>query len=588
VNLLRRAAPLLIAASAAILLLFLPGTAFGHASLVGSVPERGAALKSAPPEVIFEFSEPVEASFGAVKVFDSAGEEVQSGEPFRPDGDEARLATALPADLADGLYTATYRAISADSHPISGGIVFSVGEAGPGSGKTISELLEGSEAGAVTEAAFWLDRWIGFLAIAVAVGVLSFLLALWAPALRLERAGSGGGSLGERPGDAARPARLLLGAAVVAGLIASAVALPLQGAVAAGKDFWSALDPNVIGDVIDTRFGSVVALRLLAWLLLLPLAFTVAKAFSAARPLRRIPVLAAVAGAAFLVVSPGLAGHAAAVDPVWLMLSSDILHVAAMAFWTGTLVALVVILPAVTRRLADDRNRIRILVGFLLRFSGLALIAVSLIAVSGTIQAILQMGAVSELWQTAYGRALSVKIVLFLLLIGLGAANRRKVIPALVERKRGGLAPGAPGRSIRRNLRLEVVLAVLVLAATAALVGSTPPAGITGGPLSGSVPVGNERLDYTVDPALQGSNEVHLYIFDNDDGAPLEVDSLEVTFALPDSDIPPVEAEASRAGPGHFVVPSAMLAVEGDWTAEVSVRFSRFEADVTEFEVEIR
>jgi copper transport protein len=299
-------------------------------------------------------------------------------------------------------------------------------------------------------------------------------------------------------------------------------------------------------------------------------------------------VFAAVTGAVFLVVSPGLAGHAAAVDPVWLMLSSNIVHVAAMAFWTGTLVALVVILPAVTRRLADDRDRMRILAGFLLRFSLLALVAVAVIAVSGTIQAILQMDAVSELWQTPYGRALSVKILLFLLLIGLGAANRKRVIPALVERKQRGLAPGAPGRSIRRNLRLEVWLAVLVLAATAALVSSTPPAGGIEGPISGSVPVGNERLDYTVDPALQGSNEVHLYIFDNDDGAPLEVDSLEVTFALPDSDIPPVEAEASRAGPGHFVVPSAMLAVEGDWTAEVSVRFSRFEADVARFEAAIR
>jgi nitrogen fixation protein FixH len=81
---------------------------------------------------------------------------------------------------------------------------------------------------------------------------------------------------------------------------------------------------------------------------------------------------------------------------------------------------------------------------------------------------------------------------------------------------------------------------------------------------------------------------VHLYLFDNRDGAPLDVDSLEIAFALPAADIPPVEADASRAGPGHFVVPSAMLAVEGDWVAEVSVRFSRFEGDVSEFEVPIR
>jgi copper transport protein len=572
---------------AALLLLLLPGSAFGHASLVSSTPARGAQLETAPKAVVFEFSEPVEASFGAVKVFGPAGDEVQAGEPFRPEGDEDRLAVSIPNDLGDGLYTATYRAISADSHPISGGIVFSIGEAGPGSGKTISELLEGSEAGPVTDVAFWLDRWIGYLAIAVAIGALSFLLALWAPALRVGGKQAGGGALLAHAGDAAGPARIVLLAAVVAGLIASAFAIPLQGAVAGGTDLWSAIDPTVISDVIDTRFGSVVAIRLLAWLLLLPLAFAPARAFSDDRPLRRIPVIAAVAGAVFLVVSPGLAGHATTVDPVWLMLSSDVVHVSAMAFWTGTLFALVVILPAVTRRLATDQDRSRILTGFLLRFSGLAVVAVALVAASGTVQAVLQMETLADLWQTGYGRALSAKIVLFLLLIGVGASNRRKVIPALVERKQSGLAPGAPGRLIRRNLRLEVMLAVVVLAATAALVGSTPPASGTVGPLSGSVPVGSERLDYTVDPALQGSNEVHLYIFDNEDGAPLDVDSLEVTFALPDLDIPPVEAEASRAGPGHFVVPSAMLAVEGDWLAEVSVRFSRFEGEIAEFEVPI-
>jgi copper transport protein len=573
--------------AAACLFLFLPAAALGHASLVDSSPSRGAELETSPKQVVFEFSEPVEASFGALKVFDPSGKEVDTGQPFQPGGNENKLAAAITPKLEDGLYTAVYRVISADSHPVAGGIVFSVGEAGPGSGKTISELLAASETGPVTDAAFWLDRWIAYLAIAAAIGALSFLLMLWAPALRDQAGQTGGQALSALAVEAAGPTRILLLAAVAAGLITSAAALPLQGAVAAGSDFWSALDPGVIGDVIDTRFGSAVALRLPAWLLLIPLAITASRAFSDRRPSRRLPVPSAVAGAVLLVVSPALAGHAATVDPGWLMLSANVAHVAAMAFWTGGLLALIVILPAVTRRLASDLDRSRILTSFLIRFSGLALVAVALIAASGSIQAILQLDAPGDLWQTAYGRALSAKIVLFIALIVLASLNRQKLIPALVRRKQHGLGPGAPGRSVRRNLRLEVALAVVVLAATAALVASTPPATGTDGPVSGSVPVGNERLDYTVDPALQGSNEVHLYIFDNDDGAPVDVDSLEINFALPDSAIPPVEAEARRAGPGHFVVPSAMLAVRGDWLAEVAVRFSRFEAGLAEFEVPV-
>jgi copper transport protein len=380
---------------------------------------------------------------------------------------------------------------------------------------------------------------------------------------------------------------MLLAIAVPAGLLSSAAAIPLQGAVASGTDFWSALDPALLADVIDTRFGSVAAFRLLAWLLFLPLIFTIAGGLTVKRPLRQLPVAAAVAGALFLVASPGLAGHAASSEPVWLMLSSDLVHVASMAVWTGTLFALLVVLPRVTRGLDRDADRSRLLTAFLLRFSAIALVLVALIAITGTIQAIVQMGALSELWQTGYGRAVSVKVILFFVLLGFGAANRKKVIPALVRQRERGRSPGAPGARLRRNLRIEAALAAIVLAATAALVSYPPPAVSGDGPLSGSVTVGEERLDYTVDPALQGSNEVHLYIFDDLDGAPLDVDSLEISFSLPDSDIPPVEAEARRAGPGHFVVPSAMLAVEGDWIAEVSVRFSRFEGEAAEFEVPV-
>ena len=40
----------------------------------------------------------------------------------------------------------------------------------------------------------------------------------------------------------------------------------LQGATAAGVSFWSALDSQIIGDVLDTRFGTVWGIRILVWL----------------------------------------------------------------------------------------------------------------------------------------------------------------------------------------------------------------------------------------------------------------------------------------------------------------------------------
>ena len=579
---LRRIIPAVAIVLAVTLSLALPGFAAAHATLEGSTPARGAALESAPAEVVLEFSEPVETGFGAVRVFDSSGSEVQRGEQV-PSENGSRLSVALDPGLGDGFYTATYRVLSADSHPVSGGFVFTVGDPGIAPASTVSELLAASETGPVTEAAFWLDRWIGYMAIAAAVGLIGFLLLVWAPLLR--RPGSG--ITAGRDAAARRFFRVLC-VATVAGFAASLLALALQGATAAGTSFWSALDPEVINEVLGTRYGEVMALRALAWLAFIPLLLAVPRALGRERPLASAPVALAAAASLVLVVTPALAGHASTQDPAWLILPSAVLHVAAMALWTGGLLALIIVLPAATRRLASDGDRSRVLSDSLLRFSTVALWCVGVIAVSGTVQAVVAVGSFGDMVEAPFGRAVIAKVVLFAVLIGVAAAVRRRVIPKLVALSGSGAAPGATGVRLRRNLRVETALAALVLAVTAALVSYPPPVAAEGEPVSGTVVVAAERLDYTVDPARTGSNEVHIYLSDGETGAPLEVDGLELSFSLPEKEIAPIEEEVSRAGPGHFLVPSAMLSVEGEWQAEAIIRLSRFDQLEAEFEVEIK
>lgn len=563
--------------------LILPGSALAHAVLESSSPNRGAVLKQPPSQVTFEFNEPVEASLGAVRVFNSEAEEVQSGEIRRLGDSGTEIGIGLEDDLPDGVYTATYRVVSADAHPVSGGLVFTVGNGGGASGKTISELIAMSDVGPVTEVAFWFDRWVGYMAIAVAIGLIAFLVLLWAPMLRARP-----DELNPRTEETGRRLRRLFGLAVLAGLLASLLAIPLQGATAAGSDFWSSLKPEVFREVIDTRYGTVMVIRLVAWLALIP-ALLMAVRLTRESGLTKKPIslLVMALPAAVLAVTPALAGHASTQHPIWLLTASDILHVTAMSVWVGGLAALVLLLPVATRGIAGAADRTSILVDFLLRFSTVALVSVIVIAASGTIQAIVEVNSFPALVETAFGRAVLIKIVLFAILVALGAKNRRRIIPALVERREKKEGPGGPGILIRRNLRLEVVLVTVVLAVTAALVSYPPPTASQSGPVSGSVAAGPDRLEYTVDPARVGSNEIHVYLFDDKTGAPKDVKSLEMSFSLPDSDIAPIEADVRKAGPGHYVAPSAMLAVKGDWEARAAVRFSRFDEVLADFEVPV-
>src|ERR671938_991704 len=158
--------------------------ASAHATLEGTTPARGAALRAQPKQVVFRFNEPVEGSFGAVRVFDSTGKRVDDNHVFHPGASGPKLAVGLRGKLRNGAYTATYRVISADGHPVSGGIVFDMGPAGVAPTKSVADLLQGAKAGAQTSVAMATVKAFGYLAIALALGGMIFLALVWGPALR--------------------------------------------------------------------------------------------------------------------------------------------------------------------------------------------------------------------------------------------------------------------------------------------------------------------------------------------------------------------------------------------------------------------
>ena len=357
-----------------------------------TAPTRGADVQKQPDQVAFYFSEPVESAFGSVRVYDSSGEEVQAGDVLRPADDGSAIATALEPDLPDGTYTATYRVVSADSHPVSGGFVFSIGEPDSG-GAPISDLLEQQEGTSGTSSpAFVVDRWVGYAATALLVGGLVFMLFAGGPALT----GTGAGAKRASEAMARRMRRITL-AAAAAGLLAALLSLPLQVTAAAGVSFPDALTGGYLHDVLSTRFGTVEALRAAAFALLFALLVLVPRA-------GRARTAAAIVPAGFLLIAPALSGHASTQDPGWLLFPLDVLHVGAMTVWLGGLAALLLALPAATAELPAE-SRGSLLIATLKRFSPLALGCVLVLALTGTVQAIIEVGSFGALLDTGFGRA---------------------------------------------------------------------------------------------------------------------------------------------------------------------------------------
>ena len=155
-----------------------PAVASAHATLQETIPKRGEKLDAAPAQVVFRFDEPVEAAFGALRVFDAEGNEVQTGEAFHPGGRGAEIAIKLKPGLGDGTYTATYRVVSADGHAISSGFVFAVGDS-TAPAESLETLLADSGTGPVTNTALAFARGFQYAAIALGLGTLIFFLYCW-------------------------------------------------------------------------------------------------------------------------------------------------------------------------------------------------------------------------------------------------------------------------------------------------------------------------------------------------------------------------------------------------------------------------
>ena len=144
------------------------------------------------------------------------------------------------------------------------------------------------------------------------------------------------------------------------------------------------------------------------------------------------------------------------------------MHVLAGGLWIGTLFVMVVAGIAVVLRNEVAREyRGAIVSDMVYSFSPLALTAAPVLVLFGVIIAWEHLHVLSNLWKSAYGIALIVKLCFVAVVFALGAWNWQRQKPTL----------GSEGAAlaIRRSATSEVVVAAFVLAATAVLLSIPAP-----------------------------------------------------------------------------------------------------------------
>lgn len=450
--------------------------ASGHATVLETTPANGSTLERAPERVELTFNEAVESRFGALQVVDAQGERVDDETIVRPS--DERIAIGLRPGLPDGSYAATYRVVSADGHPISGGISFAIGAPSAGGAVDVTRVLAGASAPAGIGTALSAARVIRYAGIAAVVGLVAFLLVGWRPIGRLADDIDGDGDARGRAvtepaaydrATAASPALVALGrtadrwarTAALLGAVGVAATFVLQGANVAGTGVLPALAPAAWGDVARTRTGSWLLVALGLLLVLAVLLPRVGGALRAGRP--AVVTVTIVALALLLAATPALGGHAAASHPAGPLVVLQTVHVAAIGVWLGGLLLLGLLLRAVgsvtggsgvdvgppadlapTAGAATDDAalRTRLRVALLHGFGPLAIGAVLLLVVAGIVLSIVQLSAPRDLLDSAYGRAVLLKALLTAAAVAVALVQRRRMTPRVAAALAGDSSPG--------------------------------------------------------------------------------------------------------------------------------------------------
>lgn len=545
-------------AAAAIVLLVLGGRASAvsaHTDLLASTPAANSVLPTAPTEIVLTFTEGVTPTVDAIRLVDSDGTAVALGAVSQARGDDT-LVVAIPGTLDNGTYVVAWRAVSVDSHPISGAFLFSVGEDEATDPSLVENVLNANDAGAPNGEWIRIGRVFSFLGLALGPGSAS-VIVLCAPALLTSR----------------RTATLLR---TGVGFAIGGTALMISAQAATIGDSWTDW-----AAVVDTSSGRWWLVRIIG-AALGGVAVGFRRLLLTSRPVRWFGALAAV----MLLSVTAAGGHAISGRAVPVGLVASVGHLAAMSMWVGGLAMLLLVAP------------LRSFWSIAIRFSPVGLASVAVLTITGVANGWRQMGTLGGFTDSAYGRALLTKLVVVVIVVSIAAVSRwmlRDEVESVESVATDGSTESAGlhrgSRLLTRAVTAEALGALVILGVTSVLVGSPPPVdavrAAAAAPASVSVVQEDRIAQIDLEPAVTGGTTMHVTITSPGGGLD-RADEITVTARMPTQGVAPIDIDTTVAGPNHVTTNDANFPIAGVWEITVTARYGEFDQVVFTGQLEVR
>ncbi|WP_312471162.1 copper resistance CopC/CopD family protein [Neobacillus sp.] len=527
------------------LFLFLfPSTFSAHAYIQKSTPSEDAILKKAPNEVTIQFNEPIQPEFNSIKVFDFDGNRVDKEDGGIDRNQPTILKSGLKKDLPNGTYRIKWKAVSSDGHPVQGVIGFQVGDE-----VQDSSFVHNETKGYTPKADLIIIRWLQYLSNACYVGLLFFYLLVLPKAIR-----------GNKFVD--KIFLKLIHTSFVVLFLSIMLSLPLEATIESGYHWSEVFSFRLFENILSyTTFGQIWIFQAAILLMLALLTSFNRNAIST----KRIILWVCICLGTALLFTKSLTSHASSQTNQLLSISMDFLHLFAASLWIGCLIGFVGLLP-----LRKNTETKQFYIQMIKRFSKWGILLVLLLTFTGVFGSLLHVPNLSALVRTDYGKVLSIKVILFLVMLLLAAVN---FVNGIRERDKGLMA------SMWGELSTGLVILILTVVLT-----NLPTAMSSPGPFKETNTVNKgTKVTLMATPNIVGENLFEVTLKDRQ-GQPIkDIEQIHLTFTMLDMDMGKETINLTKEADGKYKENGLHFSMAGNWNVHVHVLTKSLESIDTDF-----
>jgi len=494
--------------------------AAAHPFTEETIPSLTSNSPTGVTKVIVSFSEPVELDFSQLKVLDSNGNQIDNKDTSYYEGENSLIVTTPP--LEDGVYTVSTKVLSkVDGHLVPDAFVFTVGNVqyvSPIDSIQKGDIVFLPEAG---------SRFPGLVGQTIVLGAVIASMIIW---------GTQNKQLIREELDKIESFHhgkfmSITGIGLILIFVSDILMIVVQTI---------RLETSPI-DAIQTSFGTTWIIRMSITVILLGIWFGLDRKKVLSKK-NQIPMLVATLA---LIGTSSIIGHGAASGETPALVL-DYIHNLVAAIWIGGIFYFVFILLPTFSQLKESKREKMSLV-LIPRFSIAFIISVGIVVITGPTLLWFLESDVGLITESIYGQLIILKISIAAIMIGLGGFAQFKIQKNAEKNLQSGKI--TIHKKLKRSLKVDAALGIILLGVVALLTNGTLPAGEIQKVDAQEIIYGfkttefteNAKFDIEISPFSSGANTIQVRVSDFDGKQLYDSDQIKVKISNPSKNISAIE-----------------------------------------------